>query len=162
MPPQAAAGEAHIWLPIIIAIGQLLLTLAAMLIGGTWALSRYNSQVSEQFNKSLNELNEKHTEALIEFKSENSKAHEELEKRLTDKIEEATRRYGEALTALREKITQVELWNRDNFVSKGTFRTVVEDFKTMSEKSDNRIDLRLDRMERKIDLVLRTEPTKQD
>jgi hypothetical protein len=40
--------------------------------------------------------------------------------------DENTRNHGESLMAIRQKITDVEIWNRDNFVRRADFAAVVE------------------------------------
>lgn len=61
------------------------------------------------------------------------------------------REVGETFTAIRQKITEVELFSRDNFVRVGSFK------EAMSAMSDNirilgdRVETRLIRMETKID-----------
>ena len=42
----------------------------------------------------------------------------ELDSILSARTNQATKDYGEALIAIRAKITETELWNRDNFVTK--------------------------------------------
>lgn len=44
----------------------------------------------------------------------------ELDSILSARTNQATKDYGEALIAIRAKITETELWNRDNFVTKDT------------------------------------------
>lgn len=67
---------------------------------------------------------------------------DELRKEASDDMSVLTKQVTETLTAMREKITQVEFYMRDNYVSKDTFNAVTErilaELRSASDKFDNR------------------------
>lgn len=91
-----------------------------------------------------------------------------MESRLTDKIAQTVNKtdevisrqyhdFGESLTAIRTKITEVELYGRDNYVRRDGFYAVqkqlTDDMKVLGEK----LDTRLERMEDKLDSARKTQ-----
>ena len=54
------------------------------------------------------------------------------------------------MTAIRTKITEVELWNRDNFVSKGTFKAVTDDLKRSWERFADKLTNKLGEIDREL------------
>jgi hypothetical protein len=80
------------------------------------------------------------------------------ERRMQDAVTRMGHDSGEMGQALRQKIvetdqkiTQTELWNRDNFVRKQTFEVVTGDLRRTLEKLVDRVDERFDRLENKLD-----------
>lgn len=69
------------------------------------------------------------------------KAVEGVKFELLDKLDEESRNFGEAVTAIRNKIHEVELFSRDHFVSKSTFQQVLgelrEDFRMILTKLED-------------------------
>ena len=78
-----------------------------------------------------------------EFKDEIEKGFEEEKRRITAEI-----------VAVRQKITDVELWGRDNFVKKDTFSEVMDQMRRSIESMGNKLDSRLEKLDGKIDKAL--------
>lgn len=114
---------------VLIASGMLMVNFIGAIVGGTWALARDRAK-------------------LIAKMDEDKAA---LERQINDKTNEAMHNFGETVSAIRAKITEMELWNRDNFVSKGTFQTVVEQIRQSWQRFEDKIDKRLDRIDAKLD-----------
>lgn len=76
---------------------------------------------------------------------------EQHRKEFDDDLGTIRREFGETGHALREKITEVELWGRDNFVKKDSFVSVTDRISREVKEFADRIDKRLERMEGKID-----------
>jgi hypothetical protein len=70
---------------------------------------------------------------------------------LEERQDKAAREHGEALSALRQKIHEVEMWARDTFVRRDSFLAVVNEVKSGFNDLGKRIEQRLERMEEKID-----------
>lgn len=70
---------------------------------------------------------------------------EELKSEFFNVREEARKETGDGLAALRQKATDMELWNRDNFVRRSDFQNAVDGF---TRSIDNlRADIKNDRVE---------------
>lgn len=66
-------------------------------------------------------------------------------------IDASSRAVGESLSALRQKATDMELWNRDNFVRRQEFASMVESFNRSVESLGSKFDVAVSRLESKID-----------
>ena len=133
----APDGGFGLW-EVVIATGMLVMNLVGALIGGTWALARSREKVNQKIDQ-------------IRF---------ELEQRFSTTTDLATSRFGETITAMRQKVSDMELWNRDNFVNKNTFTMVMQRlderwdrFEDKLDKRDERIDKRLDSIDDKLNDV---------
>lgn len=82
------------------------------------------------------------SDATVVLRDERVTAFDAARKERTEQIEASTRLSGEAMSAIRQKIIDVELWSRDNYVLRTDFRNVVEGF----TKSMDRINDKLDRI----------------
>lgn len=82
------------------------------------------------------------SDATAVLREERVASFEAARKERTDEIDASTRLAGEAMSAIREKVTQVELWGRDNYVLRSDFRSAVDGF----TKSMDRINDKLDRI----------------
>jgi hypothetical protein len=58
--------------------------------------------------------------------------------------------FGETASAIRQKIHDVETWNRDNFVRKESFELVVRRIESSIEKLGDRFEDKLDRLVERI------------
>ena len=59
--------------------------------------------------------------------------------------------FGETVAAIRQKMTDMELWNRDTFVTKSTFDVVMQQLRSDAERLEDKIDNRFDRLEAKLE-----------
>ena len=64
----------------------------------------------------------------------------ELAERIGVETDAAVNKFGEAMSAIRQKISDMELWNRDNFVNQRTFEAIVSDLRRLEDKIDRRFD----------------------
>ena len=133
--PTGNGGDTGMWTVIVNAFGVAFEIIIAV-VGAAWALGRSKSATDDKIAEKDKAL----TTELIG-----------LERRVESGIERATREFGETAAALRQKITETELWNRDNFVNKQTFNTVIGEIRRAWEQFEARLDVRLDRLEGKID-----------
>jgi hypothetical protein len=70
-----------------------------------------------------------------------------LEMALRDEHEIFRREFGESLAALRQKINDVELWSRDEFIRREDFYRIVDGINASIGSWGEKIDARLDRLE---------------
>jgi len=123
-PQDAGTG---LW-EALIALGTLILSLMGSAVAGTWVLGNSRNKVNEKIDKAVLEL----------------------ESKIDDENDTVKAQFGETVTALREKIRETELWNRDNFVSKQTFTLVMQEMRTSWQRFEDKLDKRLDTIEAKI------------
>jgi hypothetical protein len=75
----------------------------------------------------------------------------ELREQLTEEHSDVMKQFGDSLSAVREKIRDGELWNRDNFVRRSDFQTVVESITRSMEALGARVDAGFTKLDSKID-----------
>lgn len=111
-----------------IAFGMFLLGVLSSIVGATWTLGKSREKLVEKIDATRLEL----------------------DRRIDAESDVVAQRVGETFTALRQKITDMELWNRDNFVSKNTFTFVMGDIKDWQRRFEEKIDRRFDKLEDKL------------
>jgi len=79
------------------------------------------------------------------------KAIGEAKDEIDARVERESRVYGEIASALRQKIQDMELYVRDNFVRKDTFSPLMSKLENDIRGVGDRIEARMIRMEAKID-----------
>lgn len=72
-------------------------------------------------------------------------------KKIDEEIDTLRHEFGETVQAIRMKVTEVELWTRDNLVKKESFGLVTDRISREVRDLGERLDKRLERMEGKID-----------
>lgn len=113
----------------LIALGMLVINFVSAIVGVTWVLARSRAKVVEKIDA----------------------ARFELEQKIHIETDHVTHDFGETVTALRQKMTDMELWNRDNFVSKSTFNSVMDQWRNWFTRFEDKMDKRLDRIDAKLD-----------
>lgn len=134
-PPQAGDAGPGPW-TVILAGATFLLQLGMNICLAVWTLVRTRNTTDEK---------------VAEKDKSSAMAMAVLERDMRDEIAANSRGFGETAQALRQKITETELWNRDNFVSKQTFNSVITDMRRSLEQLGDRVDGRFDRLEDKLD-----------
>lgn len=107
------------------ALAALALNVTVAIVGLTWGLGKIRDTVRDQVDKGRIALDEE--------------------------IEALRREFGETAAAMRQKITEVELWSRDHLVGKNSFGIVTDRISDELKNFAERMDRRLERMEAKID-----------
>jgi hypothetical protein len=110
---------------VLVGVGGLLLQTIALIAAGIWRLSRTEAAIRQE---------------IASHRIENA-----------DRVDTAVRQIGETFTAFRTKITEVELYLRDNYVRRDSFQSVVGQVMGDMKTIGDRIEARLLRMEGKID-----------
>lgn len=114
---------------VVIAIVTLLINILVLIIG----LARNNTSARREIDVQIT----KETRELREI------------------IEAGARNMGEAVSAVRTKINQVELWTRDEFVRREDFYRIVDGMNKAIGDLGDKIDARTDQLLQKIDEVRR-------
>lgn len=109
----------------IATIASFILTAGGMLVAVTWRLSQTEISLREAINASRDDIE--------------------------DKQDRMTREFGETVTAIRQKVHEIETWARDEFVRKSSFDNAMGRVEKMLGDQFDRIEIRMDRMEKKID-----------
>ncbi len=96
--------------------------------------------------------------SLSQMETNLAKTELKLSKAITDSRNEIDGRFekqsseiGETIAAIRQKITDVEIWARDHFVRRDSFYKITDDLSGKIDGIGDKIDSRLERMEGKID-----------
>lgn len=110
---------------IAVAVASLIINIIVLLVGLTWKLSRLELALREAINSSRSEIDER--------------------------LDSSVREFAETAMALRQKINEVELWARDNFVRRDGFYKVRDDLAAEIKSLAVVIDRRMERLEVKID-----------
>lgn len=134
---------AEVW----IAGAGLLVTIFIAAGSVIWKLSENKGEILRAIAKQKDDFDAELTAirqaAFIEYK--------DLRREVDDKIEKVYREVGEAPKALREHVTQMELWMRDNLLPRKEYERdqdqVLASVKTLSDT----IDRRLNTVDKKLD-----------
>ncbi len=113
------------WATVTVAFAALVVQTVGIIVAGIWRIARLEASIRDEI----------------------SNHRLESERR----VDQAIRSVGETFTALRQKITEVELYVRDTFVQKESFRVVINQIMTDMKGIGDRIEARLLRMENKLD-----------
>ena len=108
-----------------IAFASLAFNVIAAIVALTWGLSRIKETVRDEIE-------------------ENRTRHEA-------DIDNLGRSFGETVTAIREKIREVELFGRDTYMRRDSFYKTMEILSSDMKTQFSRLDSRLERMEAKLD-----------
>jgi hypothetical protein len=135
LPGQVGEGDGSSW-AMFIAICSVCVNAVGLIITGAWTLARTRNATDEK-------VAERRGAAAIDMVA--------LERRLEASIDNSTRQFGETVTAIRAKVTETELWNRDNFVSKETFQTVIGEMKNSWERFEDNLNARFNTLDEKLD-----------
>ncbi len=113
------------WIAFITAIITLALQTLGLIIAGVKKLSAIEEDIRSQISS-------------IKFDNYNQ-------------MTEAVRNIGETFTAMRQKITEVELYVRDNYVAKDTLHQIILGLGSDIRELGGRIEKRMERIEEKLD-----------
>lgn len=106
-------------------IAGFVLNLIVIAVGGTWKLSQLEVSLRASIEKSRKEID--------------------------DRLDAQSREFGETVSALRQKIHEVEMWSRDTFMRRDGFYKVKEDLTTEIKGIRDELKSDLRRMEDKLD-----------
>jgi uncharacterized protein YukE len=109
----------------MIGIASLVLNAGGILVALTWGVSKIKDAIREEIEDHRREVDRK--------------------------IDELRQQTGETIAAIRTKINETELWNRDTFMRRDSFYKVMEEHSANMRGAFDKIDARLERMEGKID-----------
>jgi hypothetical protein len=135
LPGPNVEGDGGTW-AMAVAVGSMFVNIVVAICTGVWTLGRTRNATDER-------IAEKEKTVAGDLTA--------LERRLEESINVSTDRFGETVAAIRAKITETELWNRDNFVSKQTFQVVIGDIKRSWERFEDQLKERFDKIDEKLD-----------
>jgi len=125
-------------LPWGLTIGNLL-EMGVFIVGAIAAIVTVRLDI-KILHKAVDEMEVHNREVLKEFRK--------LETNMADQILEGERTIGESIGAIREKIAQVELYMRDNFLRREALSEIKQDIRVLGDK----LEARLLRMESGINI----------
>ena len=112
-------------IPIVVGIGSLLAGVIGTTVKATWTIAAIKTQFTADI-----------AGVRIEIRTEH---------------EESMRAFGETVSAIRQKVGETELWNRDNFVRRDDFATVMEAFNRALDSLRIEIKADISKLDGKID-----------
>ena len=121
---------------ILTAAGTILVTA----IGVTWKLSGLKGELDRRIDAAELALAQKEAE---------------LRGSIMSSVDEASRAMGEGMAALRQKAADMEIWGRDNYVRRSDFQNVVDSFTRSIEALRADINTKYQRLNDKLDRVIR-------
>lgn len=123
------------------------LTIIGLLVGATWKILGR-----------IGDVHDASKQAMVDHQKSDDAAFALVHSELRSSAEEIRKEVGESMTAIRQKITDVELWSRDNFVRRDSFLAIIEALKNDSKilRDDirgfhDRLDAAFLRLEKKIE-----------
>jgi hypothetical protein len=114
---------------VIVSAAALAVTILLQVWGGSWKLSGKLSDMETGLRKAIKE------------------SRDEIEERQ----DRATHDFGETISAIREKVREVELYVRDKYIEKNDFIIQMQRHNELIQLNFQNIAARLDRMEKKMD-----------
>jgi len=117
------------WVLVLIGALGFAVNIVVLSIAGTWALARTAASINRTIMKHRIETDGEFTML--------------------------RRETGEIAAALRQKVNEVELWARDNFVRRDSFLLATSRIETSVTTMGQQIEARLVRMEDKLDIAAR-------
>lgn len=136
-----------------IAFGALLFTIFTVSGGGLWALFSRMETHKAFFSQKIDELELEHKTEIDSVRMAAFAEYKELRREMNEGWGKAYLEFGEAPKALREKITQVELFMRDTYVPLKLYERgqdqVLEAIRMLSAQTEKK----LDSLEKKIDTL---------
>jgi len=111
--------------PTMVAIGFGILNTLVLAVGGVWKLTRVENAIKDDIAN-----HQKYTDG---------------------EFAKVRREVGETVAAIRQKVHDVELWSRDNFILREAFHETVQQLTVAIKAMDEKIESRLIRMETKIE-----------
>jgi len=126
-----SGGDGGAW-TIAIAVAAVLVNIVAVIGGFIWNLAHSSRSTDEKITANDKAKNDDLAD---------------LERRLRIEIDNTERNFGETIQAIRRKVTEIELWNRDNLVSKSDFA----DERRSRNRFEDQLNSRLDQIDRKLD-----------
>jgi hypothetical protein len=109
----------------------LVVQIIVLAAGGAWKLSRVEKSLLEAFGSAL-------------------KVHRDEVDAETDRLR---RDFAETVTALRQKITEIELYARDTFVRRESFYEVTKGLADALRTLGDKLEARMDRFDSKLDRI---------
>lgn len=110
-----------------IAVAGFFVNLVVMIVGGTWKLGRMQAAL---------------TEAVLTHKRE-----------VGEEFSIVRREFGEAVSALRQKVTDVEIWSRDNFARRDSVHTLGGRLETQMMQLEERLSGQLEKLDKRLEKI---------
>src|SRR5438445_8633933 len=117
--------DGHTEIAIAIALITFIINIIVLSIGGTWKLSKAKDEIYKEINGRANSVGED--------------------------VQVLRHEVGETITALKQKINDNDIYLRDHFVRRESFRLVADGLRVQIEAAVKRLEAQIDRLSDKID-----------
>lgn len=131
-----AMMEGYQWTMVAVGLLGFVVQAFVLAIGGTWKLAQMEHRLTGAMTKHRREIDE----AAYAAKQE-----------AFDLADRVRRETGESIASIQTRMSQLEIWNRDNFVRRDSFQMVMSEAKQAWDAQSRMIDRRLDRIDEKLD-----------
>lgn len=108
-------------------------TFVVTVITTTWTVAWKLSSTKASLEKKI-------SDAVTTLRDERVTSFEAARKERIDQIDFAIRTTGESMSGMRQKMIDVELWGRDNYVRRADFQNVVDGFTKSIERMNDKLD----------------------
>lgn len=135
---------------VIAAIG-LLINLGMIIAGAVWAVARISDNVKEEISDLTLQITKDRAQDRAELEEAARTKAEAVERKLELALDGVMRGGGDGLAAMRQKIHDVEMYIRDQFLRKESAREMITEVKDAVKGFRDAVEGRLIRMENKLD-----------
>jgi hypothetical protein len=132
--------------PTIIAVGLAVFNLVVTLVAVTWKLSRVEISLRDCINAERKDVDDD----LKAMAHQIEAVREDIDRSLAAQ----DRRYQDTFTALRTKITEVELWSRDHFIHKDPFGEIVATLRVEMQRNRQELVDQIRELDKKLERLL--------
>lgn len=125
---------------IITLVTGLLVQALLLGAGGVWKLTRVEVSIRGALAKNRQETDTKINTEVGRLREEWRQEHDQF-----------MQQWGEGLTAVRQKMTDMEIWNRDNFVRHRDFTSIVQGLTAAIDGISKKMDAFMERIDGKLE-----------
>lgn len=127
---------------IVVGLGVagFIVNILVLSIGGTRALGRSELAIQESIARNRKETDDKINAEVSSLRREWRQEHEQF-----------MQQWGEGLAAARQKMTDMEIWNRDNFVRHRDFTSIVQGLTSAIDGISKKMDAFMERIDGKLE-----------
>lgn len=122
-----------------------------LIVGGVYKVTEIKDDLktgmiamAAKFSDELTEVRRHSEDECHRIRRESIEQAVTLRKEFNEQVDRTKREFGETVQAMRQKVADVELWGRDNFIRNETFNDALN-------KLADRIENRLDKLDVKFD-----------
>lgn len=141
---------------LVTAVVSVAVTILTLSITGIWKLTRSEAALQKSILTSKHEVTQQINTEVTSIRQGINSEVANIRQEVREEHDEFMHSIGESLSAIRQKATDVEIWNRDNFVRRTDFQNVVDGLTRSMEGLRVSVEGSLKEMNAKLDRFLIT------